>query len=68
MGMIFVIQNGWSPLMRACSEGHLDEVKTLIEAGTNVNQTDKVGIYIPTLMLRIVAMAACHPGHINTCR
>ena len=66
--MIFVLQDGWSLLMRASSEGHLNVVKSLIEAGANVNQADKVGIYTPTLILWIVAMAACHPAHINTCR
>ena len=29
--------------MRASLKGHLDVVKTLIEAGANVNHTDKVG-------------------------
>ena len=43
--MIFVLQDGMSPLMAASNAGHLDVVKTLIEAGANVNQTDtKVGI------------------------
>ena len=42
--MIFVLQAGGSPLMWASYRGHLDVVKTLIEAGANVNQTDKVGI------------------------
>ena len=41
--------------MFAISEGHLDVVKTLIEAGANVNQTNKVGI------CSAVAMAAFHP-------
>ena len=30
--------------MTAVINGHLDIVKTLFEAGANVNQTDKVGI------------------------
>ena len=33
-----------SPLMAASNAGHLDVVKTLIEAGANVNQTTEVGI------------------------
>ena len=41
--------------MTAIYKGHLDVVKTLIEAGANVNQTIKVGI------CTAVAMAACHP-------
>ena len=42
--MIFLLQNGCSPLMIASDEGHLDVVKTLLEAGANVNHTNKVGI------------------------
>ena len=40
--MTFILQHGCSPLYAACDTGHLDIVKTLIEAGANVNQTDKV--------------------------
>ena len=40
--MTFVLQNGWSPLHLASEKGHLDIVKTLIEAGANVNQANKV--------------------------
>ena len=42
--MIFVLQDGASPLILASDEGHLDVVKALIEAGANVNHTSKVGI------------------------
>ena len=42
--MIFVFQYGWSALMLTSSNGHLDLVKTLIDAGADMNQTDKVGI------------------------
>ena len=38
----FVLQDGWSPLYPASSKGRLDIVKTLIEAGANVNQANKV--------------------------
>ena len=31
--------------MVASNEGHLEVVKTLVGAGANVNQTNKVGIY-----------------------
>ena len=44
--MIFVLQDGWSPLLKASYEGHLDVVKTLIEAGANVSHTNKVGKYM----------------------
>ena len=42
--MIFVLQDGNSPLMIALTNGHLDIVKTLFEAGANVNQSDEVSI------------------------
>ena len=32
--------------MTASDEGHLDVVKTLIEAGANVNDTDEVSKYM----------------------
>ena len=32
----------------ASKEGHLDVVKTLIEAGANIHQADKVSTHIPT--------------------
>ena len=44
MMMVLVLQDGWSPLIQASYNGHLDVVKTLIEAGANVNQINKVGI------------------------
>ena len=40
--MTFVLQDGWSSLYTASFKGHLDIVKTLIEAGANVNQAIKV--------------------------
>ena len=40
--MVFGFQDGESPLLIASINGQLDEVKTLIEAGANVNQTNKV--------------------------
>ena len=46
--MGFVLQDGWSPLYMACQKGHLDVVKTLIEAGVNIHQADKVSTHIPT--------------------
>ena len=46
--MGFVLQDGRSPLHMASQEGHLDVVKTLIEAGANINQVTKVSTHIPT--------------------
>ena len=46
--MGFVLQDGSSPLQMASQEGHLDVVKTLIEAGANIDQANKVSIHIPT--------------------
>ena len=40
--MTLILQDGWSPLHTACFNGRLDIVKTLIEAGANVNQANKV--------------------------
>ena len=40
--MGFVLQDGWTPLVFASQEGHLEIVKSLIEAGTNVNHIAKV--------------------------
>ena len=46
--MGFVLQDGRSPLHTASQEGHLDVVKTLIEAGANIDQANKVSTHIPT--------------------
>ena len=40
--MGFVLQDCWTPLVFASQEGHLEIVKSLIEAGANVNHTTKV--------------------------
>ena len=37
-----VLQHGWSSLVIASLNGHLDIVMALIGAGANVNQTNKV--------------------------
>ena len=40
--MGFVFQDGWTPLVSASQNGHLEIVKSLVEAGANVNHTTKV--------------------------
>lgn len=40
--MAVVLQNGTSVLWTALDEGHLDLAKTLIQAGADVNLTNKV--------------------------
>ena len=44
--MGFVLQDGRSPLYMASWKGHLDIVKTLIEAGANIDHANKVSIHI----------------------
>ena len=46
--MAFVLQNGESPLFITSQNGHLDVVKTLIEAGADIYQVTKVSTHIPT--------------------
>ena len=41
--MTIVLQNGCSPLYGASFGGHFDVVKTLLEAGANINQATNVG-------------------------
>ena len=48
--MGFVLQDGLSPLYMASQKGHLDIVKTLIEAGANINQSVKVSTHTYTCM------------------
>ena len=52
--MIFLLQNGKSPLWTALDKAHLDLVKKLIQAGANVNQTNKVGIKMHCVIEKIL--------------
>jgi hypothetical protein len=49
--------HGYFPLQRACSNGHLDVVKTLLRAGANKDSTDGAG-HTPL-------QRACASGHID---
>ena len=40
--MGFVLQDGMTPLVSTSHHGHLEIVKSFIEAGANVNHTTKV--------------------------
>ena len=51
MIIAFVLQDGWSPLMKASEKGHLDVVVTLIGAGADVNLTNKVDLLITLVIL-----------------
>ena len=60
--MTFVLQDGWSPLYIASFNGHLDVVKTLMEAGANINQANKVRV--------LVSRYTCvnvHAMHVHYC-
>ena len=61
--MKFVLQDGWSPLHIASLEGHLDIAKTLIEAGANVNQVDKVQ-YLNRLHVVLCVIVICEHTYI----
>ena len=40
--ILLYTQNGWTPLMIAASEGHVDIVRMLFEAKTQINTQDEV--------------------------
>ena len=48
-----MVQYGWSPLMRACKNGHLDIVNVLIDKGADVNDKDNVRSHLLSLLLLI---------------
>ena len=53
--------------MTASDEGHLDVVKTLIEAGANVNHTNMVGICTLLLYTYTVLMYCISSARLCTC-
>ena len=69
--MGFVLQDGLSPLHMASQKGHLDVVKTLIEAGANINQANKVSTNTYTCMTSKPVINTylykCDPSH-TACR
>eukprot|EP00731_Ephydatia_muelleri_P033498 Em0031g6a len=44
LGFFGLLRNGWSPLNGASEKGHLDVVKTLLEAGANIDQGNNVAL------------------------
>ena len=47
--VLYSIQNGWTPLMIASFEGHVDIVRTLIKAKAQINTQEKVHCTLHTL-------------------
>ena len=58
--MTIVLQYGWSPLNAASFSGHLDVVKTLLEAGANINQANNVGTCTHTSCHRTAIVPVQH--------
>ena len=57
--MTFLLQNDCSPLYLASYKGHINVVKTLVEAGANVNQATMVYIqYLQCHSVQCVNTAA----------
>ena len=54
--MTVVLQDGCSSLYAASCNGHLDVVKTLLEAGANIDQANKVGGHV---------CIQCHCKHVQ---
>ena len=46
--MVYLVQNGRTPLMTASFGGHTDIVQTLIEAKAQINTQDEVYYAVPT--------------------
>lgn len=51
--LLISIQEGWSPLHAACSEGHVEVVKTMIELGAKLELEVLISKFIPVLIYRI---------------
>lgn len=58
--MTFVLQDGWSPLNVASFNGHLDVVKTLMEAGASINQANKVHVHVGRHIFGVIVHATHH--------
>ena len=46
-----VLHNDWSPLKTSSFNGQLDVVKVVCKAGANINQADKVGTHICSVIV-----------------
>ena len=44
--VLFILQNGWSPLMTASQQGHHEIVQVLIEQGANINSQNEVSMTV----------------------
>jgi len=47
-----MLQEGMTPLMRACKKGHFDIMNLLIDKGADVNGKDNVSSNLLSLFLR----------------
>ena len=61
----FVLQDGLSPLYISSVNGHLDVVKTLIEAGANINQANKVSTHICSVIAGFIAECKTCPDKMS---
>ena len=59
--ILFLLQNGASPLMVASEMGHVEVVKSLIQGGANINHTNKVCAH--TILLHSIRCTPCIAMH-----
>lgn len=42
MSLIFYFKGGWTALLRCAENGHVDAIKMLLDAGSNIEATEDV--------------------------